>query len=170
MASRLKRTVLSPARLALPDRAGMAVVRVFSGRLLEQITTTVTDQFVELLLRGMDLAFCLCRGYHRNIEHFKGTYLFRTAKDEIVHTAVFADGNMQVHNESVDDWDVRVTFRNPEVLRTFLLSPNRDIVNAVLKNDVEVDGNLNYIYKFGFMAMDLGKRLGILSLLQGRGS
>jgi hypothetical protein len=167
MASRWKRTALSPLRLTLPDRAGMAVARVFSKPLSEQITAAVTGRFVELLLRGMDLAFCLCRGYHRNIEHFQGTYVFRTAQDEIVHTAVFTRGNMEVHNGSVDDWDVRVTFRNPEALRAFLLSPNRDIVNAVLENDVEAEGNLNYLYKFGFMAMDLARRLGLLSLVQG---
>ncbi len=166
MASRLKRTALSPFRLVLPDRAGMAMARVFSGRLRDQINAAVTNQFVELLLRGMDLAFCLSRGYHKHIEQFQGTYLFRTARDEIVHTAIFADGNMQVRNESVADWNVRVTFRNAEVLKVFLLSPDRDIVDAVLKNDVEVDGNLNYIYKFGFMAMDLAKRLGVLPLVQ----
>jgi hypothetical protein len=170
MASSLKRTALSPVRLALPDRVGVAVARMFSGRLRDQITAVVTGQFVELLLHGMDLAFCLSRGYHKHIEQFQGTYLFRTTDDEIVHTAIFANGNMQVSDESVADWDVRVTFRDAEVLKTFLLSPDRDVVDAVLKNDVAVDGNLNYIYKFGFMAMDLAKRLGVLRFVQGSGS
>jgi hypothetical protein len=30
-----------------------------------------------------------------------------------------------------------------------------------LANEVAVDGNLNYIYKFGFMARDLVHRLGV---------
>ncbi len=170
MDSRLKRTALSPIRLTLPDRVSMAVAGVFSRSLRDQITAAVTDQFVELLLRGMDLAFCLSWGYHKNIKHFQGTYLFRTAESGTVHTAIFTNGNMQVGHEAVEDWDVRVTFKSPEVLKAFLLSPDRDIVDAVLKNDVEVDGNLNYIYKFGFMAMDLAKRLGVLSLVQKQGS
>jgi hypothetical protein len=45
-------------------------------------------------------------------------------------------------------------------LRAFLLSKNQDILDSVLANTVEVDGNLNYIYKFGFMVRDLIRRLG----------
>ena len=31
----------------------------------------------------------------------------------------------------------------------------------LLENKVEVDGNPNYIFKFGFMVRDLGRRLGV---------
>jgi len=166
MASWLKCTALSPIRLTFPEWASEAMVKAFSRRLQEQIKTDVTRQFMEFLLKGMDLAFCLSGSYRKNIERFKGTYLFRTDDNRIVHAARFADGNMQVRDESVEDWDVRVTFKSPKVLRDFLLSPDRDIVKAVLANDVQVDGNLNYIYKFAFMAMDLAKRLGVLPLVQ----
>ena len=42
-----------------------------------------------------------------------------------------------------------------------MFSRDQDILNSLLANDVEVDGNLNYVYKFGFMARDLGHRLGV---------
>jgi hypothetical protein len=47
-------------------------------------------------------------------------------------------------------------------LRDFIFSRDQDILNSILANQVEVDGNLNYIYKFGFMARDLAKRVGAL--------
>ena len=63
--------------------------------------------------------------------------------------------------EDIDDWNVRVTFKNPAALRDFLFSQNQDILDSILANTVEVDGNLNYIYKFGFMARDIRKRIGL---------
>jgi len=66
-----------------------------------------------------------------------------------------------VRKEEIGDWNVRVTFRNAEGLRAFLLSKNQDILDSILRNDVEVDGNLNYIYKLGFMARELTRRLGL---------
>ena len=69
---------------------------------------------------------------------------------------------MVVHEEALNQWDVKVTFKNAQALRDFLFSGDQDIVDSLLKNEVEVDGNLNYIYKFGFMARDLEHRLGIV--------
>jgi hypothetical protein len=34
-------------------------------------------------------------------------------------------------------------------------------MDSLLANEVEVEGNLNYIYKFGFMAKELLQRLGM---------
>jgi hypothetical protein len=68
---------------------------------------------------------------------------------------------MTVHAEAIDDWDVKVTFKDAAALRAYLFSRNQDILDSILKNDVEVDGNLNYIYRFGFLARDLIHRLGI---------
>lgn len=48
------------------------------GWLIKCIPGSLPDKLLEALLRGMDLAFCLSRGYRRNIENFKGNYLFRT--------------------------------------------------------------------------------------------
>lgn len=165
MASKLKSIALRPIPHIFSDRAGTTLAKWFSRSLAKQITAQVTDDFLELLLRGMDLSFCLSKGYRKNIEGFKGTYLFRTQHDEVVTTATFDGGNMRVHEKDVGHPDVQVTFKDPEALRSFLLSTDRDIINSVLENKVEVKGNLNYIYKLGFMVTDLAKRLGVLPLM-----
>lgn len=118
-------------------------------------------KFLESLLNNMDLAFCLSGEYRRNIAGFKGRYLFRTADGAVAASAVFDRGNMRVRKEGIGDWNVRVTFRDAEGLRAFLFSKNQDILDSILRNDVEVDGNLNYVYKLGFMARELTRRLGL---------
>ena len=160
MASRLKRTILRPVPYLFSDRTGLFITRLWSKSLREELYGKVTDKFLKLLLQGMDLAFCLSKGYRKNIKNFKGRYLFRTADNTVAASATFRDGDMEVHEEVIDDWDSRVTFKDEAALMAFIFSRDQDILDSILKNDVEVDGNLNYIYKFGFMARDLSRRIG----------
>lgn len=139
----------------------MAFGGLGSRRLKEELCGEVTDKFLEILLYGMDLAFCLSKGYQRNIENFNGRYLFRTANNLVAAAAIFKDGDMEVHKELIKDWDVRITFKDAAALRDFIFSKDQDILNSLLKNEVEIDGNVSYIYKFGFMARDLSHRLGV---------
>lgn len=141
----------------------MAFGELWSRRLKEELCGKATDKFLELLLYGMDLAFCLSEGYRKNIEGFKGRYLFRTADGDVAVAATFKDGDMEVNEEPTDDydWNVRITFKDAAAFRDFIFSKDQDILNSLLKNEVEMDGNVSYIYKFGFMARDLGRRLGV---------
>ncbi len=146
---------------------------LWAKRLGDELSNKVTDDFLELLLKGMDLAFSASKnkmvsvfsdkfeGYWKNIEDFKGGYLFRTADDKVAASAIFNNGGMEVKDDGIDDWDVRVTFKDSASLREFLFSKDQDILNSILANTVEVDGNLNYIYKFGFMARDIKRRIGL---------
>ena len=161
MAFVLKRALLRLIPYIFSDKVGGFITRLWSRKLREELYGKVTDRFLELLLRGMDLAFYLSKGYRKNIKGFEGRYLFRTADNLVAATANFKDGDMQVHEESIDDWDVRVTFKDAAALSAFIFSKDQDILDSILANDVEVDGNLNYIYKFGFMARDLGRRIGV---------
>ncbi len=156
-----KRALLRPIPYIFSDRIGDFITRLWSGQLREEIYGKVTDKFLELLLGGMDLAFCLSKSYRKNIKDFNGRYLFRTANGIVAASATFRDGDMQVGREPVDEWDVRITFKDTAALSAFLFSKDQDILDSILANTVEVDGNLNYVYKFGFMARDLGHRIGV---------
>lgn len=161
MASIFGRALLRPVSFLAPQSVESNLTKMLSKGLLKEISDVATDKFLESLLTGMDLAFCLSGEYRRNIKGFRGRYLFRTADGGVVASAVFDNGNMQVRKEGIGDWNVRVTFRDAVGLKAFLLSKNQDILDSILRNDVEVDGNLNYIYKFGFMARELTRRLGL---------
>ena len=161
MNSKFKRALLRPIPYLFSDSTGRLLIKRWSKDLTKQIYGRVTDKFLELLLKGMDLAFYLSKGYRKNIKDFKARYVFRTHDQLVGATANFRDGDMSVHEGAQDDWDARITFKNAAALRSFIFSKDQDILNSLLKNEVEVDGNLNYIYKFGFMARDLAHNLGI---------
>ena len=57
--------------------------------------------------------------------------------------------------------DIKVEFADAGALNTFLFSKSQDILDSLLDNTVKVEGNVNFIFKFGFMARDLGHRLGV---------
>jgi hypothetical protein len=161
MMRRLRRWVLRQLSRAFSDRMSDWVARRLTRELAEELRTRATDGFLELLLRGMDVAFSICQSFRKNIENFEARYVFAAGNGKVATTADFANGGMRVHREIREPWTVRVTFASPKALRAFLFSKDQDILDSILANEVEVDGNLNYLYKFGFMARDLERRLGI---------
>ena len=160
MASMLRRFVLRPIS-NLFDGADVVLTKLFTKRLKKQLLGAVTDKFITLLLRCMDLFFFLTQDddFRRNLENFEGRYLFKTADETVKASATFSDGDMHVYEDAIDDWNVRVTFKNGKALRDFIFSEKQDIFDSISRNEVEVDGNLNYIYKFAFMAKDILQRL-----------
>ena len=177
MASTLKSIILRPIAWAF-DAVDSFLTKLGTRRLKEQLLRETTDQFVGALLKGMARSFRLqavavSLGILRNDNYqdhlrdseggyFEGRYLFRTAEQGgIAASATFGNGRMHVHEDTIPEWDVRVTFTDGKALRKFLFSEDQDIINSLAENEVNVDGNLNYIYKFGFMAKDLLRRIGL---------
>lgn len=147
------------------------LTRLGARKLKKQLLEKTTDRLVELLLRAMSLSFYLLKkdvDYQNHLRdsegrYFGGRYLFQTTKeDAIIASAVFANGDMRVRKDAISEWDVKVTFTDGKALRKFLFSEDQDIINSLAENEVEVEGNLNYIYKFGFMAKDLLQRLNVV--------
>jgi hypothetical protein len=145
----------------LPDRLARHLMRKEVNQLRGALEGKLIDKLLEALLEGMYFAFLLLGSYRRNIKGFSGAYLFRTADGQVAAGARFQDGRMHVLTTEISAYDVAVTFNDPEALRRFLFSRDQDILASILANDVSVDGNLNYIYKFGFLARDLVSRLGV---------
>jgi hypothetical protein len=152
MASKLSRYVLRP--IANFFRVAEYLTEKCTRKLREQLLGTITDDFVTLLLKGMDWFFALTPDarFRRNLQDFNGRYFFKTANDTVKVSATFNNGNMRVHKDAIEDWDVKVTFKNGKAFRDFILSEKQDIIDWLSRNEVEVDGNLNHIFKFAFMA------------------
>lgn len=128
--------------------------------LKHEVEGRFTDKFVEVLLFSMEVAFILIADYRRHLRGFRGSYVVCTADHKVAASAVFGGGKMKVKTRAVRAPTVTVTFKDSASLRRFLSSKDHDILASLLANEVEVDGNLNYVYKFGFMARDLMRRLG----------
>ncbi len=146
--------------------AKVNLLKQLSRKLNTQLLGEATDIFIEILLRGMELSFYVFKDddYQEHLKdsegrYFEGRYLFQTADETVTASATFHEGRMHVHKRAIDQWDIKVAFQDSSALRDYLFSKDLDIINSIVENKVEVDGNLNYIYKFGFMAKDLLGRL-----------
>ena len=156
-----KNITLKPIPFIFTDKTGEFINRLLTGKLKKEIMGEVTDKFLLLLLNGMNFALYLSKGFRKNIKNFTAGYIFNTADGEVMVSASFKNGEMKVHDRAIENWNAQVTYKNAKALRDFLFSRNQDILNSLLANEVEVKGNLNYIYRFGFLARDLTHRLGM---------
>ena len=161
IATKIKEQALKALSFVFSDRVANRVTRVFSRRLVDQIGGRATNDLLVLLLRGMATAFLLSRAFRDNIRGFAGKYVFMTEDGAVGATARFDGKRMHVDDAPAADWTVRVRFKNAAGLRRFLFGKNQDILDSILANDVETDGNVSYIFKFGFLARDLERRLGL---------
>jgi len=139
--------------------------------MLNRLSGNIADWGLETLLKVMELAFEASKlsfillvlprlkGFDDNLRGFEGGYVFAAKDGSIQASAVFTDGKMEILDGEIADWDVKVQFEDVRAFWKFLLSGGNDILDSILDNDVEVYGNLNYLYKFGYMARDLVQRL-----------
>jgi hypothetical protein len=161
MLSGLRRIFWKIAAALAPKPWLVGVFRRKAQALKDELEGTLTDKFVELLLVAMDLAFILFASYRRNLRDFRATYVLRTVDQRVAASALFGGGRMTVRSLAVAAPNVTITFKDPAALLQFLFAKDHDILASILANEVEVDGNLNYVYKFGFMVRDLAFRLGL---------
>lgn len=157
---------------SLGDRWRELWARLTVGRARKQflacLESDALDAFLELLLRLMSLRFALDRKFRRNIENFEVSYMFRSKDSSILTSAVFHDGRMRVRTGAIGDPDIEVVFRDNKALKDFLFArddADRDIVGAIIDNEVSYVGNVNYLSKLAYMAKHL-----MLELQPGHGS
>jgi len=162
MRTKIRRMFLRIVRSIFSDKFREPLTKFFSKKFVNQLYGAATDSFLDFLLRAMDVLFFLWDDYRENINDFEGTYVFRTSKGAVAASVTFKNGDMKIPGQALDHSDVRVTFKDPKSLRSFLFSDDQDILDSILDNTVDLDGNLNYIFKFGFMVRDLEHRLGVL--------
>jgi hypothetical protein len=122
----------------------------------------VAEEFLKLLLKLMSLSFFLDRDLRRNIEGFYGLIQFRSKDNKIRVLAEFGRNRLK-RKELKPKQKLKATpnatvvFKNAEALMNFLLprGGQRDVLRSILRNEVILEGNFNYIYRFGFLANHL---------------
>ncbi|MBU0961882.1 MAG: hypothetical protein KKD01_00455 [Proteobacteria bacterium] len=115
----------------------------------------LAEEFLQSLLTLMQIVFVINHDYRRNLDKFNGRYQFRSVDGEVTIGVLFANSRMKVVEGMIDSPHITVTFRDGRTLMNFIISPRQDILGSMLKHDVKTEGNLNYLYKFGFMAKQL---------------
>ena len=100
--------------------------------------------------------FIISPKYRKNLKNFKGVYIFKDRKNpDVAVSVIFENERMTVHNGNYNNANVKVEFKDEAALLRLLLSGSIDIIGSILSQDIEVTGNLNYLYKFGYMAIHL---------------
>ena len=117
------------------------------------------DKLLELLLHGMSTMILLSLSCRAGLKDFKAKYVFESRNGEIASSATFKDGFMTVEHKRINQYDARIIFTDEAALMEFLFSENQDILNSLLENKVEVEGNINYIYRFGYLAKSIRRRI-----------
>ena len=124
-------------------------------RFLKCLQSEAAEEFLELLLKLMSLAFKIDEDFQRNIKGFTGRYQFRSVDNSVTVAALFTGKDLKVKERLIPDADVSVIFKDGRSLMNYLLPADRDILRLVLNNEVVLKGNVNYILKFGYMANHL---------------
>jgi hypothetical protein len=155
----IKKITLKTLRYLLGEGLGEKLARFFGRKVVAQLQGEVTDDLLELLLGAMKVYAWLSHGYRDNLAGWRGSLAFRTARGGVGSTALIHDDEIDVEDTAREDATVTVTFTDPAALRRFLFSKHQDILDAVLKNEVQVSGNYNHVYRFGYLARDLEHRL-----------
>jgi hypothetical protein len=151
-----------------PTRIGLAPAKLLKrfsktenlGKKWEEKWTAL---FLKTLLWALSKAFDLSKHFRENIKDFEAKYVFRAERSSIVVSVTFKDGAMEVQKWSQDFRpNVTVVFKDGDALKHYLFSlfsGEQDILELILANDVQLDGNWNYVHKFLFMVNDLDRRL-----------
>ncbi|HAW50301.1 TPA: hypothetical protein DCX16_05075 [bacterium] len=128
----------------------------------ERIEAKFAEEFLEKLLNIMSLLFIIEPNFRKHIKDFFGTIEFRSKDYEIRVLATFKDNKLKIRElkpeEKLEDApNAVIIFKNPIALMNFLLPKGgrRDILRSILNNEVVLQGNLNYIYRFSFIANHL---------------
>lgn len=142
-------------RYLLPEWAGRRVLAAMTRRLKRELLGHATDTFLELLLAGMALAFLLLPSYRRSLHNCEARLVFRCTASTVAAAAVIHNDAFSVERAPAGDGDCLVTFATPSALMRFLFAKDHDILDSMLKSEVTVQGNVNLIYRFGFLANEL---------------
>jgi hypothetical protein len=136
--------------------------RVFEGRarskFLACLESDLLDAFLELLLRLLSMRLAIDRKFRRNIENFEVSYVFRSKDNSVLTSAEFHRGRMRVRTGAISNPDIEVVFKDNRALKDFLLARNdadRDLIGAIIDNEITYVGNVNYLSKLAYMAKHL---------------
>ncbi len=119
------------------------------------LTSEFAEDFLQLLLGLMSIVFLLNPDFRKNIEGFNGRYQFKSKDGCINVSALFEDNHLKVREQDIPNPNITVYFKDGKALMNYLLTPKPDILGSILRQEVSLDGNFNYLCKFAFMAKRL---------------
>jgi hypothetical protein len=130
-------------------------LKALTQKLKSELLGEATDKLLEILLAAMSIAGYLLPEFHRQLRHGEAKLVFRSSTGPVAAAAIIKGGRLSVDSTPKGSGDCLVTFATADAFRRFLFAKDHDILNSLLKNEVTVEGNVNLVYRFGFLANEL---------------
>jgi hypothetical protein len=137
---------------------------------LDHFKEEAAEEFLKALIRFLSFSRYLDSYLRRSMKDFDGRIEFRSVDGGIRVLATFEKGRLRgrelkPHEELKPPADARVVFKDVAAVKNFLLPKGglkgrRDVLRSLLNNEVRLEGNYNYIYRFGFLATHVQLKLG----------
>lgn len=131
------------------------ILKTALKKFADSVSSEFAEDFLRLLLSLMSVVFMFDHQFRGNIESFNGRYQFKSKDGQIKLAALFGNNRLEVEEKEIPDPNITILFKDGKALMNFLLTPKPDILGSMLHQEISLNGNLNYLYKFAFMAKRL---------------
>lgn len=125
--------------------------RTYRSHLREE----AADSLLEYALRALTVIIEKNPRLRANATDIDAVYHFsieRARRDISLH---LDRRGARVRRGAPENPDVSIGFRDTASVVSFLLAPKPDILRSLLNQDIAVDGNVNYLFKFAYLANKL---------------
>ena len=129
--------------------------RISISDIISSFKNFITRKVLHLFLFILSVIINKNSKYNKKIRNFNGRYIIDSKDKSFIHSIGFHNNRVTLFNHYIEDPDIIISFKDSGALRRLLFSPKPDIIKATLNQDVLVDGNLNYLYKFVAILNDL---------------
>jgi hypothetical protein len=138
-------------------------------RFLERLKEEAAEEFLKGLLQLLKISSHVDGYLRQSMRDFNGRIEFKSKNNQIRVLADFNNGRLEERELDPEEElqppaNTSVVFKDAEAVKNFLLPKGglkgrRDVLRSILKNEVKLEGNYNYIYRFGFLATHLQLQL-----------
>jgi len=108
-----------------------------------------------LILELLSWSFFFDKKFRRNIVNLTADYVFTDKTQDFYVRVSFKNEKMYVTREKIDNPTFALIFKDTSSFFKLITSKEPDILNAMLNQEIEFTGNINYINKFAYMGQHL---------------
>ncbi|MBN2035144.1 MAG: hypothetical protein JW768_00245 [Chitinispirillaceae bacterium] len=130
-----------------PRKTREALIDRISGSLSPESM----GELLEALLKGLGLFISVHPVLKQDIALLQAGYRITTKDNRLSVFATFIDGTLTATRKGTIPVNVCLIFQDTRAMLNLFTSPKPDLLNAMLKQQVAFDGNLNYLLKLAYL-------------------
>jgi hypothetical protein len=124
---------------------------ILACRIGPAVSPESMGEIIEALFKGLGLFISIHPVLQEDVQTLQAGYLLTTADGRMTVTAEFANGRLWAKRTNSRPVNVTLIFKDTSTILRLLTSPKPDLLNAMLKQQIAFDGNLNYLLKLAHL-------------------